>query len=308
MKRGWFNDSVRHSLAAKGVKTNYFARRRRLLTSQIAESAKEARRRSAGLDMGSRRERAAAALTSRRSLSETPLSEEQREEIERQNILDEVQGVEQKRRVESSMLDQEIASSLNIPVGIVNRLGTGGERSFAAQKQALENADLANVDQEKAIAVIDKRIRVENEQSSPNKTKIRLLQRARELARMSPEARLQETAREGQRAAEEARKRQKKAPSEPKSETINVPPGGFSASTEKKKKAKSKRAPKRKRSPDIFIKAAKADFEKNPKVKNVETGEIKLVKKRKKSKKATKQSQKDIEEFLRMAKSGEIKV
>ena len=189
MKRGWFNDSVRHSLAAKGVRTNYYARRRRLLTSELFAESDAARKRVARKDEGVARERMAASLAARRSLAETELPEDVKKELEQQREIESFTK-RQQERVKMAEADMDIAEALNMRAFDVATAGSGGYKS-AIDK--LERADLGNIDQEKALRVLNKRIMLENVQAEPRANKLKFLTRAKELVSMSEPARLQET-------------------------------------------------------------------------------------------------------------------
>jgi len=216
IRRGWRNESVRHSLAARGIKTNYLATRRRvLLTSQLFDEAKAARAKRAGLDRGLSRENKAAELTGTKALREIQLTSAQDKAIKDQEELDKLTRKEQ-FVVRANELDAQIAKELNVSIQMIGGAGRGtgkdGEgASITKNLEELRSADLANINQAKVIKLIDDRINIEVFMKSPSQNKLTLLRTAKQLASMSSDARLKETIDPAQEAWMEKEKKEQAA-------------------------------------------------------------------------------------------------
>lgn len=288
MRRGWFNDSVRHSLAAKGVRTNYMASRRRLLTTQAYAQTDAVRR--AKANKGLAEERAAARLATRRAFAEEKLSDERREELEKQQELDKFSRREQER-LKMGELDQKIATELNVPVLTV----VDSSKQFRASIDRLERADLGNIDEASAKKAIVERIKLERVQAEPNKSKLKFLMRANELVSMSKEARLAETidtqAKRKTSPVKVAKKAAKKVPRK--------------ATRPDFKMASPKKSKKQEKSDKAFMLDLKKQQEANPKIKDTTTGKVTSLKKGKaKAKpKAKKKVNKQLATFIETHKA-----
>lgn len=235
MNRGWRNESVRHSLAAKGVKTNYMARKSwtksafKLSDQQLANRARRSKR---DLAKGAK-------LTAEASKAE-PVDQAKVDELKLQSFQS---PVGQKRVLEAKQ-DASLNESLGLPQQTFEKVGKGGAAARGSSARALAKIDFEKADKLKAKEVIRARLNREialGDSGSEEKKKfLRLADRSLDLKTPAGKKVFKEIAEE----KGEKKTTPKKAAKKPRAEPISIEDIGGKPKAARKSNAKVSPAPK----------------------------------------------------------------
>jgi hypothetical protein len=204
MKRGWFGDSWRHSLSAKGVKTGYF--QKRLVKGSISRAAFAASDES----LKKRAVGAGRDVTEQAKITEgivkRPLTEAEQVDIAKQRAEQPRSSAERQARLDVP-LDREFESKVGIPQGSFTSVRTKKEGKFLGKKI---KTDFMNESQGKeALAEINRKLAVEQARgTNPGRTAF-LQEARREFTRKYGSGPEKQRLRDAQKFGEELAKRRR---------------------------------------------------------------------------------------------------